>query len=1029
MNAQPLRNKLIPIFLLITALVALVVMVALMAEIRFRTRGIPKKLPEPIAYGGVRIGVNTNLEQYSEQELVQTIRELNDLGFQTIKQSFVFDQDYDWNHSDRIIRAVSDSGIQLVPLLDGNPDDDYAPPEDLSAFASWAGEFSRRYGDVIDYYIIWDEPNLSEHWGGGHVNAAEYAALLTASAAEIRDVDPGAAIIAAPLAPTTEEGPENINEADFLNDLYKAGAQDAFDIVSGKPYGFDSEPGDRTVNGDKLNFSRIILLRELMEANGDAGKAIWAGNWGWNSLPEEWQGAPSIWGQVEESIRARWVVEAIDRARKEWPWMGAMFIENWEPSVPNSDPHWGFAIRGTNTAEELAKIDFDDGIAFPGYQLADQQSPSLSFSGDWRFSPDFGADIGQSGDSVNYRFWGTDAGLRVRRANFHGRFYITIDGEPPNALPRDENGSTLVINSPGPEEDYLAIETIATGLAPGEHEMTIEAHRGTGQWALNGFSAAYRPPTKNLALAAVAMGLFSLVLLGLAIWTGRQIRWREVTRPIQATFDRLDHRLQLGITALVALIVSLMGWLTWGEQVAGLYRRLGDGGQLALTAATASVFYLAPSFILYILALVLLFGLIYLRPAWGLAIIAFSFPFFVNPKSLLGYQFSPVEIFLLVTLFAFAARWFLNRIAKNRDSRIHNDSFRLIPADFAVLIFAIVATVSLLFTERLNVATNEWRVVIIEPIILYGLMRLIHIRDREMWTILDAFVLGGVVVAAIGLGQYVTGQNLITSEGGLMRLRSIYGSPNNVALYLGRVIPILVAYVLMGAGRRRAYYSIALVITGVALLLTFSKGSLFLGLPAALLVVFFYWRLAAGGRLWPWLVGAAAVGVIAVLSITQIPQLAGRLNPQGATGFLRLNLWRSSWNMFRDHPVIGVGLDNFLYEYRGRYLMDAAWKEPNLNHPHNIFFDFATRLGLAGLAAGIFLFWSYARVVYKLPRTLTSNWRPIAIGLIAVLVYIVVHGLVDHSLFLVDLSFVFFFLLAIGVWLQERQRSAATPVD
>ena len=109
--------------------------------------------------------------------------------------------------------------------------------------------------------------------------------------------------------------------------------------------------------------------------------------------------------------------------------------------------------------------------------------------------------------------------------------------------------------------------------------------------------------------------------------------------------------------------------------------------------------------------------------------------------------------------------------------------------------------------------------------------------------------------------------------------------------------------------------------------------------------------------------------------------------------------------------------------------MDAAWKEPDLNHPHNIIFDFATRLGFAGLAAGLFLFWSYARLVYKLPHTLTSNWRPIAIGLVAVLVYIVVHGLVDHSLFLVDLSFAFFFLFAIGVWLQEKQRSAATPVD
>ncbi len=349
-------------------------------------------------------------------------------------------------------------------------------------------------------------------------------------------------------------------------------------------------------------------------------------------------------------------------------------------------------------------------------------------------------------------------------------------------------------------------------------------------------------------------------------------------------------------------------------------------------------------------------------------------------------------------------------------------------ADWSVLAFTIVATLSLLFTERLDVATNEWRVLILEPALFFLLMRWMKINKREMWTIIDAFILGGVTVALIGLLQYSTGQNLITSEGGLMRLRSVYGSPNNVALYLGRIIPILAAMILMGHGRRRYFYLLAAVPVGMAMLLSYSKGALFLGLPASLLVILIIWRKSVGGRLWPWLFGAFAAGFAALVVAWQIPALAGRLNPQGATGFFRMNLWRSSINMFRDNPIFGVGLDNFLYAYRGRYIFDAAWQEPNLNHPHNILLDFSTRLGILGLLTGGWMFWSYFRISMRLINKVVVEWQPIAAGLLGSLVYMLAHGFVDHSFFLVDLAYAFFLLLAIAIWLdQNHTRLAEAP--
>jgi hypothetical protein len=86
--------------------------------------------------------------------------------------------------------------------------------------------------------------------------------------------------------------------------LYEAGAGGAFDVVAAKPYGFDTGPDDRAVAIDTLNFSRAILMREVMIEHDDAQTAVWAGNWGWNSLPVGWQGAESIWGEVDEQTQA-----------------------------------------------------------------------------------------------------------------------------------------------------------------------------------------------------------------------------------------------------------------------------------------------------------------------------------------------------------------------------------------------------------------------------------------------------------------------------------------------------------------------------------------------------------------------------------------------------------------------------------------------------------------------------------------------------------------------------------------------------
>jgi hypothetical protein len=198
----------------------------------------------------------------------------------------------------------------------------------------------------------------------------------------------------------------------------------------------------------------------------------------------------------------------------------------------------------------------------------------------------------------------------------------------------------------------------------------------------------------------------------------------------------------------------------------------------------------------------------------------------------------------------------------------------------------------------------------------------------------------------------------------------------------------------------------------------------------------------------------------------RVERFRSLLDAQG-TGFLRVYLWQSAWQMARDHPILGVGLDQFLYQYP-RYMHPEAWREPGLSHPHNLVLDFWLRLGLLGLG---FLAWATWRLIGRTrmalagavltgtagvhpageaaaggPRPIpasSSTTRPfpaaaiaaavraegpgwsvpryvLALGGAGALVASLLHGLVDNSYFVMDLAYAFWTMALILELAGER---------
>ncbi len=994
-----------------------------------------------------RPGVNVELLQYSATELESALDQIRDANFRWIRQFAYWDEiesergEFDWRAWDRVADALRRYPVlEPVAVLMNSPtwarenrgNDETtrtAPPRSLADFAAFGRAFAARYGDLIDYYQIWDEPNLGDAWGGNDPRPAEYVALLAAAREAILHADPSARIVAAGLAPTVETAGRNISDIRYLDAMYALGARELMDVVAGKPYGQFSSPFDRRVDEGVLNFSRIIALREVMLANGDGKKPLWASNYGWNALPLDWAGDASIWGAVTEDEQVRYTLEALDRVHREMPWLGPLFLQHWQPPAEPTSAQWGFALV-KNDGSTSALLGALESYQYPSRArdgLYHARNAHASYSGVWEFG-ELGADIGWlpvSDSQLSFHFFGAELAMLLREDEYFAFLYPTVDGEAPNAVQRDASGNAYIFlrsNSRAPE---LNLIPIATNLPLGEHTLRASTHQGWDRWAIAGYAVSsgdlFEPYNRQIALGAFAT-LLSLLAVMVAAASAPWKDWLPGLSNLFAGLNATAHLMVTGITSIFMMLAML--W-TWDTPRASIFVR--DEVNIALALLTGGALYVSESVLVTLILALILFIQIYHRISNGLILTLFWAPFFLSPVELYRYAFPLVEVILLIS----AAAALVKVLAGiGRKLQMDNAAFpvlsrralrRITLMDVAVGGLVLLAVISLIWAEQADTAMTELRTLIIEPTIFYLLLRMARLDRKMLVHCCLAIVFAGAVVCLIGLYDVILGQ-------GHPPLKSVYGSPNNVGLLLGRAMPLALALLLVKIDSRlRRFAAGALVIMLPALALTQSIGAILLGVPAGLMAVIVgrYGRKAVAP-----LVALAALGLVAVVVLAQFSAtVANALDFTSGTNFVRLRLWESTIAMLQDRPLMGFGLDQFLYYFGGQYIRpDAIW-DADLSHPHNFVLDFWTRLSVFGVCLfGLiqFLFWRAAKPVVQSCRQGDCLLYAMALGLSGSMAALLAHGLVDNSVFVIDLAFLFMFQLAGMMRLKELAAALET---
>ena len=286
-----------------------------------------------------------------------------------------------------------------------------------------------------------------------------------------------------------------------------------------------------------------------------------------------------------------------------------------------------------------------------------------------------------------------------------------------------------------------------------------------------------------------------------------------------------------------------------------------------------------------------------------------------------------------------------------------------IPSYLAIALLALVGTMVLSATVAINISSSlkeisKWLEVAV--VILLGSQ---YLRSRrQIWIIVALICLAGISQAFYGYIQafFNLGPQSFIRDASL-RVYGTFDQPNPYAGYINIPLSISLALTLLGRNWvTRILAGLTAIILGVAEYLSQSRGGeialaaalLFIvlaGVPSirvfmrVLIVVFlgFFLALLAG-----WIPVIVFDPVLRFLGVAQI----SFTNPtsQDYSTAERLAHWIAGLHMFMDHPVLGVGIGNYPDAYP-KYFITIFTN--SLGHAHNYYINIAAETGSIGLIA------------------------------------------------------------------------------
>lgn len=383
---------------------------------------------------------------------------------------------------------------------------------------------------------------------------------------------------------------------------------------------------------------------------------------------------------------------------------------------------------------------------------------------------------------------------------------------------------------------------------------------------------------------------------------------------------------------------------------------------------------------------------------------------------------APMNVFMGLLIFAFL----LKKIAKGESL------FEPTAVNILLLVLFILTCLSALHSVSMRDTIKGGMLRLLQYIFILFIVAQ-ELKDRRHLKGALIFMgLGALLSSFDAIWQVWQGKDFIRGYApvfnlDLVRATASFKDSNVLGVYLSAIAPVIFGFALYWS---RKWARAGLILCGLlviaAIALTYSRPTL-LAIYAALL-----------------LLGIALRDRRLIIGLVIITLASPLLIPKSVKDWMRevgyhplrimcnddrIAVYRNTLNMIKDHPVIGLGANTYMKNYKN-YREAVEYRNivtKDFMYAHNIYLHMAAEIGLLGLAVFIWLLYKLFLEAAGIFRFAQDGYFKIAaISLAAALLAFLVNGLTESSLYYSRVAVIFWYLCGLLLSLKRIAKPAST---
>lgn len=251
------------------------------------------------------------------------------------------------------------------------------------------------------------------------------------------------------------------------------------------------------------------------------------------------------------------------------------------------------------------------------------------------------------------------------------------------------------------------------------------------------------------------------------------------------------------------------------------------------------------------------------------------------------------------------------------------------------------------------------------------------------------------------------------------RVIGVFDSPNALGMTLELMTPFSILFIVLSREYCfKIFWGILSLSSLACIYLTGSRGAV-LGLVggafASYVIYFIRYKYALSSK-------QKALSVIAgiiILIMGTVALIGVNSYRNNATGGERAIMLESSYHMWQDHKLSGIGMAHWKENYYGRYRPEGQ-HEKGLDMPHNMIIFYMSTTGIIGAVGyATYVVFTLLGMLKMVKSDVEINYIHAA-GICIFCGFVVIHGLVDGTIINSNISKIFYLLFGYAVSVNNK---------